>query len=155
MEREKIVLLVEDNPDDVKLTRRAFKKCHIPLRLEVAEDGVEALEYLFRTGRWEGRGAETDTDVVLLDLKLPRIGGLEVLQKLRTDERTKHQPVVILTSSREEEDVTRGYDLCANSYIRKPVDFDEFVQAISQLGIYWLEMNEPPTRISRAESSGE
>ena len=144
MEREKIVLLVEDNPDDVKLTRRAFRKCHIPLRLEVAEDGVQALDYLFCTGPWATRCPDTDAEVMLLDLKLPRVDGLEVLKRVRSDPRTKHLPVVVLTSSKEEEDVFRSYDLGANSYIRKPVDFDQFVRAISQLGIYWLEINQPP-----------
>lgn len=146
MEKEKIVLLVEDNPDDVQLTRRAFRKCHVPLRLEVAEDGVEALDYLHCTGPWEGRCPDVDPEVVLLDLKLPRINGLEVLRKIRADPRTKHLPVVVLTSSKEEEDIFQGYDLGANSYIRKPVDFDEFVEAISRLGIYWLQLNEPPVK---------
>lgn len=146
MEREKIILLVEDNPDDVVLTKRAFRKCHIPLRLEVAEDGVEALDYLFCSGRWENRCPDGDPQVMLLDLKLPRVSGLEVLRRVREDPRTRHLPVVILTSSKEDEDVFRGYDLGANSYIRKPVEFEAFVRAISQLGIYWLELNEPPVR---------
>lgn len=146
MEKEKVILLVEDNPDDVMLTRRAFRKCHIPLRIDVAEDGVEALDYLFCAGKWVDRCPDTDPQVMLLDLKLPRISGLEVLKKVRSEPRTRHLPVVILTSSKEEEDIYRGYDLGANSYIRKPVDFESFVQAIGQLGIYWLELNEPPVR---------
>ena len=156
MEKEKIVLLVEDNPDDIMLTRRAFKKCHIPLRLVVAEDGVEALDYLHCTGRWNGRCPEVDPEVMLLDLKLPRIDGLEVLRRVRADPRTKHLPVVILTSSKEEEDIFRGYDLGANSYIRKPVNFDEFVEAVGKLGVYWLELNEPPIiKHAEREPDGE
>lgn len=141
---EKIILLVEDNPDDVKLTERALKKSHVFNKLVVAKDGVEALDYLFGTGMWAGRDLSDMPQVVLLDLKLPRIDGLEVLKKIREDERTKLLPVVILTSSKEEKDLLSGYALGANSYIRKPVNFNQFVDAIHQLGLYWLVLNESP-----------
>jgi CheY-like chemotaxis protein len=144
MKHEKVILLVEDNPDDADLTRRAFAKNNIPNNLVVARDGVEALDYLFATGAWAGRDPKDDPVLVLLDLKLPRIGGLEVLRELRADPRTKHLPVVVLTSSVEERDVIRAYDLGCNSYIRKPVDFAHFTEAVRQLGIYWLELNVPP-----------
>ena len=139
---EKIILLVEDNPDDAELTRRAFKKSNIVNRVVVAHDGAEALDYLFARGAWEGRGPETDPVVVLLDLKLPKIGGLQVLEQMREEARTRLTPVIILTSSVEEQDVIRGYDLGCNSYIHKPVDFTQFVEAVRQLGMYWLILNE-------------
>jgi len=138
----KTILLVEDNPDDVALTLRAFKKNNIANEVAVARDGVEALERLLPA---DGRPAGgSDVSLVLLDLKLPRLDGLEVLRRLRNDERTRLMPVVILTSSREEQDVVSGYALGANSYIRKPVDFDQFIEAVRQLGLYWLVLNEAP-----------
>jgi two-component system response regulator len=140
----KIILLVEDNPDDEALTLRAFKKCNIANEVVVARDGQEALDYLFGTGQFAGRLASDLPAVVLLDLKLPKIDGLEVLRRLRADERTRLAPVVILTSSREERDVISGYRLGANSYIRKPVDFEQFTDSVKQLGLYWLLLNESP-----------
>ncbi len=140
----KQILLVEDNPDDVALTMRALKKNNIANEVVVAKDGVEALDYLFGTGAYAGRDVSKIPAVVLLDLNLPRINGMEVLERLRKDERTKLTPVVILTSSKEEHDLIRGYRLGANSYIRKPVDFIQFSEAVRQLGLYWLILNEPP-----------
>jgi CheY-like chemotaxis protein len=137
-----VILLVEDNPDDVLLTQRAFKKSNISNRLVVAKDGVEALDYLFRTGSYEGSEDNETPVVVLLDLKLPRLDGLQVLERIRADERTRLLPVVILTSSKEQEDLVSSYSLGANSYIRKPVDFDQFLIAVQQLGLYWLVLNE-------------
>jgi two-component system response regulator len=137
------ILLVEDNADDVELTLRAFKKNNIANKVIVARDGVEALDLLFASGP----RADTDPQaisLVLLDLKLPRVDGLEVLAKIRADERTKLLPVVILTSSKEEQDLVKGYSLGANSYIRKPVDFSQFLEAVRQLGLYWLVLNEAP-----------
>jgi two-component system, response regulator len=141
---EKIILLVEDNPDDVELTIRAFKKNNILNPVIVAKDGVEALDYLFGTGVHAGRNLKEMPVVVMLDLKLPKIDGTEVLKRIRQDGRTKLIPVVILTSSMEEKDVINGYSLGANSYIRKPVAFSQFVEAMRQLGLYWLLWNEPP-----------
>ena len=139
----KTILLVEDNPRDEALTLRALKKSGIANAVVVARDGAEALDYLFKTGtRPDGTAAELPT-VVLLDLNLPKIDGLEVLRRIRGDERTKLLPVVILTSSNQEEDRFKGYDLGANSYIRKPVDFNEFAEAVRQVGLYWLILNEP------------
>lgn len=143
---EKIILLVEDNPDDVELTLRAFKKCNIANEVVVARDGVEALDYLFGTGAYAGRDLSVMPAVVLLDLKLPRIDGLEVLRRLRADERTRCLPVVVLTSSNEDQDVVNSYQLGANSYIRKPVDFVQFIDAARQLGIYWLLLNGAPPK---------
>lgn len=142
--KEGVVLLVEDNEDDVALTLRAFKKSHLSNPVVVASDGAEAVDYLFGTGKYAGREVEDLPAVVLLDLKLPKIGGLEVLERIRADPRTSLLPVVILTSSREESDVVNGYRLRANSYIRKPVDFVQFADAVKQLGLYWLLLNEPP-----------
>jgi CheY-like chemotaxis protein len=141
---QKCILLVEDNPDDVELTLRVFKKSNIQNEIVVARDGAEALGYLFGTGTYAGRDADIMPAVILLDLKLPRIEGLEVLRRIRGDERTKFLPVVILTSSKEEQDLTNSYKLGANSYIRKPVDFVQFSEALSQMGLYWLIINEPP-----------
>ena len=138
----KIILLVEDNPRDEALTLRAFKKNHIANEIVVAHDGVEALDYLFATGIYEGRDLGIMPQVILLDLKLPKVDGLEVLQKIRSDERTKRLSVVIFTSSNEEQDLLDSYDLGANSYIRKPVDFEQFLQASQQLGLYWLLLNQ-------------
>lgn len=138
------LLLVEDNPDDVMLTLRAFKKNHILNPVVVARDGVEALDFLFGTGEHAGRDTSMLPAVMLLDLKLPRLDGLDVLWRVRLDPRTLVLPVVILTSSREEQDIVQSYALGANSYIRKPVDFDSFVTAAGQLGLYWLLLNEAP-----------
>lgn len=140
----KTILLVEDNPDDEALAIRALKRHHISNEIVVAHDGVEALDYLFGTGPYVGRDISAKPTVILLDLKLPRVDGLEVLRRLREDERTRLLPVVILTTSREEQDMLSSYSLGCNSYIRKPVDFVQFSEAIRQLGMYWLLMNEPP-----------
>ena len=140
---DKPILLVEDNGDDELLTRRAFKKNNIMNELVVAHDGVEALDYLFGTGAYVGKDTRALPQVVLLDLNLPRVGGLDVLRRIRADERTKVLPVVVLTSSKEDEDIVRSYALGANSFVRKPVEFDEFIQAIKTLGLYWLILNEP------------
>jgi two-component system response regulator len=145
---EKIILLVEDNPDDVDLTLRAFKQNNIFNKVVVARDGVEALDYLMGTGIHAGRDVKDLPVVTLLDLKLPKMDGLEVLKQIRSNEMTRLLPVVILTSSNEENDVISGYKLGANSYIRKPVDFTQFVEAIKSLGLYWLIWNEPaPVKI--------
>jgi len=135
---------VEDNPDDVALTLRALRAHRVANEVVVAEDGVEALEYLFGEGRYAGRDVRDLPAVVLLDLKLPRVDGLEVLRRIRADDRTRLVPVVILTSSKEEQDLLAGYSLGANSYVRKPVDFQQFVEAVRQLGLYWLLLNEAP-----------
>ncbi|WP_031385558.1 response regulator [Desulfonatronum thiodismutans] len=140
----KIILLVEDNPDDVLLTRRALQKNNILNELVVAEDGVEALDYLFGQGAYAGRDVRVQPQVVLLDIKLPRLDGIEVLRRIRADESTKLLPVVMLTSSSEERDRLETYSLGANSYIRKPVDFHQFIDAVRQLGLYWLVLNESP-----------
>ena len=137
------ILLVEDNPDDELLTLRAFNRNHIVNRIDVVRDGQEALDYLFCEGQWVGRDSCEMPQVVLLDLKLPKIGGLEVLRQIRRDDRLRRLPVVILTSSSEESDVVASYDLGANSYVRKPVDFAEFCSAVRDLGLYWLMLNEP------------
>jgi two-component system, response regulator len=139
----KIILLVEDNPDDVDLTLRAFEKNNISNKVVVAADGVEAIDYLFGRGKYADRDIKDLPVVVLLDLKLPKISGLEVLKNIRQDEALKLMPVVILTSSSQEEDVINGYKLGANSYIRKPVNFNDFQEAIKLLGLYWLIWNEP------------
>ncbi len=141
---EKVILLVEDNPDDELLTRRALKKNNIGNEVVVARDGGEALDYLFGKGTHEGRDLGEMPQVMLLDLKLPKIDGLGVLRRVRADERTRLLPVVILTSSREQQDLVDGYGCGANSYIRKPVDFAQFIEAVRQLGLYWLVLNETP-----------
>ena len=138
------ILLVEDNPDDEALTIRAFQKNNLTNEIVVARDGAEALEYLFGTDRYAGRDISEQPGLVLLDLKLPRVDGLEVLRQMRADPRTQTVPVVILTSSREERDIEGGYRLGANSYVCKPVDFAEFLEATRQLGLYWLLLNQPP-----------
>jgi len=139
---KKVILLVEDDPDDEALTLRALEKNHIKNEVVVARDGVEALNYLFATGAYAGRDTSVMPQVILLDLKLPKLDGLEVLRRIRADARTKLLPVVILTSSNEERDLTDGYTLGANSYIRKPVDFAQFTDAVRHLGLYWLVLNE-------------
>jgi two-component system response regulator len=142
--RAKTILLVEDNPDDELLTLRALKKNNVLNQVVVAHDGVEALDYLFASGPYSERDSAVMPQLVLLDLKLPRVNGLEVLKRLRADERTRLLPVVILTSSREQQDMLDGYGLGANSYVRKPVNFEQFVRAIEQLKLYWLVLNETP-----------
>jgi two-component system response regulator len=140
----KIILLVEDNQDDEELALMALKKGQVANEVVVARDGVEALDYVFGTGPHAGRDVGALPQLMLLDLKLPKVDGLEVLRRVRADPRTRRLPVVILTSSREEEDLIQGYDLGANSYVRKPVDFAQFVEAVRQLQVYWLVLNEPP-----------
>jgi two-component system response regulator len=143
---EHVILLVEDNPDDEALTLRALKKNNIVNQVVVAHDGSEALDYLFGNGKYAGRDPNELPQIILLDLKLPKIDGLEVLRRLRSDPRTKLAPVVILTSSNEEQDRFKGYDFGANSYVRKPVDFNQFIDAVRQLGLYWLVFNERPPK---------
>jgi len=149
---DRVILLVEDNPDDEALTVRALKKNKVLNDVVVARDGVEALDYLFATGAYDGRDLGVQPSVILLDLKLPRMDGLEVLRRLRADERTRRLPVVVLTSSKEQQDLLQSYGLGANSYIRKPVDFDQFTEAMKQLGMYWLVLNEPPPRQAKTHS---
>jgi len=143
---EKLILLVEDNPDDEALTIRALKKSNVLNEVIVAHDGVEALDFLFATETYEGRDKNNLPEVILLDLKLPKLDGLEVLKHIRENELTKVLPVVILTSSKEEKDVLNSYKLGVNSYIRKPVNFKQFAEAVKQLGLYWLVLNEPPPK---------
>lgn len=143
MTRRRIILLIEDNPDDVDLTLHAFEKSKVLNKIVVAHDGKEALDYLYAVGSFAGRDSKEMPEVALLDLKLPKIQGLEVLRRIRADERTRRLPVVVLTSSKEEQDILRSYDLGANSFVQKPVDFSQFVEAARQLGLYWLVMNEP------------
>ncbi len=142
--KDKVILLVEDNPDDVQLTLRALKKSKIANDVVIAQDGVEAMDYLFATGKYTGRDRRILPQVILLDLKMPRLDGFEVLHRLRSDERTRLLPVVVLTTSSEDRDRVESYKLGANSYIRKPVDFEQFVDAVQQLGLYWLVLNEAP-----------
>jgi CheY-like chemotaxis protein len=146
MAQKKVILLIEDNPDDQELTLHAFKANNISNEVVVARDGVEALDYLFCSGAYAGRDARIGPAVTLLDLNMPKIDGLEVLKRIRSDPRTKLLPVVVLTSSKEDQDLIRSYGLGANSYIRKPVDFTQFNEAVRQLGMYWLLINEPPPR---------
>ena len=148
--KDKIILLIEDNPDDEALTLRALKKNNIKNEVVVAHDGAEALDYLFGTGSYTGRDLTIMPQLTLLDLKLPKVDGLEVLRQLRADELTRLLPVVILTSSNEEQDRNNGYGLGANSYVRKPVDFGQFIDAVRQLGLYWLILNEPAPTTRRA-----
>ncbi len=145
--RDETILLVEDNPDDVELTLRAFRKNNIANNVMVAHDGVEALDYLFGRGAYADRNIKDTPRLILLDLKLPKLDGLQVLERLRADESTKLIPVVILTSSKEEQDLISGYRSGANSYVRKPVDFNQFVEAVHHIGLYWLLINEPPPDI--------
>ncbi|MFL5812541.1 MAG: response regulator [Bdellovibrionia bacterium] len=147
----KVILLVEDNPDDEKLTIRALKKQNIQNDVIVARDGVEAIDYLFGQGKYEGRDLDDLPQVVLLDLKLPKLNGLDVLKRIREDERTHAIPVVVLTTSSEERDIVDSYNLGANSYVRKPVDFVEFAEAVKTLGMYWLLLNERTSKLSAIE----
>ncbi|MEH1795304.1 MULTISPECIES: response regulator [unclassified Nostoc] len=142
-----MILLVEDNPDDEALTLRALKKNNIMNEVVVARDGVEALDFLFGKGVYADRDMSVMPNLILLDLKLPKMDGLEVLRQLRTEDKTKILPVVILTSSKEEQDLINGYSLGANSYVRKPVDFSQFSEAVRQLGLYWFVLNESPPRL--------
>jgi two-component system response regulator len=144
---EKMILLVEDNPDDEALTLRAFRKNNMRNKIVVARDGEEALDFLFCRGIYAARDPDDLPEMVLLDLKLPKIDGLEVLRQIRANPRNRLLPVVILTSSKEEQDLIEGYKEGANSYVHKPVDFNQFVEAVRQLGLYWLVLNEPPPRI--------
>ncbi|WP_457443836.1 response regulator [Roseateles sp. P5_E4] len=145
-DESKVILLVEDNPDDVALTLRAFKRSHLMNPLVVARDGVEALDFLFARGAHAHRAEAALPTLIILDLKLPRLDGLGVLKAMRADSRTALLPAVILTSSKEEQDIVSGYKLGANSYVRKPVDFTEFLEAVKVLGIYWLALNQLPPR---------
>lgn len=138
------ILLVEDNPYDVELTLLAFKQHHLSNNIHVVRDGAEALDFLFKTGAYTGPELEDNPKVILLDLKLPKIDGLEVLRRIKSDPRTQSIPVVVLTSSREDRDIIESYQVGVNSYIVKPVDFEQFTQAVQQLGFYWLLLNEPP-----------
>jgi two-component system, response regulator len=148
--KEKVILLVEDNPDDEALALRALKKNNITNEVVVARDGAEALDYLLGAGSRADNGTAVLPQVVLLDLKLPKVDGLEVLRRLRADQRTKLLPIVILTSSNEEQDRLKGYDFGANSYVLKPVDFGQFTEAVRQLGLYWLLLNERPPATRKA-----
>jgi CheY-like chemotaxis protein len=143
---EKMILLVEDNPDDEALTMRALKSSKLANEIVITRDGNEALEFMFGTGKYEGRDVSHTPAVILLDLKLPKLSGLEVLERLRADPRTKLVPVVVLTSSSEDEDMLRSYQLGANSYVRKPVVFGKFADAVSQLGLYWVLLNQLPPK---------
>lgn len=138
------ILLVEDNPDDVELLLRALRKNNIANDITITSDGAEALDYLFAQGKFSSRNANETPRIILLDLKLPKLNGLQVLERIRADERTALTPVIILTSSKEEQDLISGYKSGANSYVRKPVDFNEFVDAVRQIGLYWLLINENP-----------
>ncbi|HTB60041.1 MAG TPA: response regulator [Polyangia bacterium] len=146
----KVILLVEDNASDEKLTILAFKKCGVSNEVVVMRDGAAALDYIFGTGGQEGRETTVLPTVILLDLQLPRIGGLEVLRRIRADERTRIVPVIVLTSSKQDEDVLRSYSLGANAYVRKPVEFVAFVEAAKTLGLFWLLLNEPAPTLRRA-----
>lgn len=144
MSQQVEILLVEDNPSDLRLTLRALQQHNIANHVEVVRDGAAALEFIFGTGEFESRANEELPKLVLLDLKLPKVDGLEVLQKVKADKRTKRIPIIVLTSSREERDIVESYELGVNSYIVKPVDFEQFAEAIRQVGFYWLLLNEPP-----------
>ena len=154
MNDHKVILLIEDNASDVDLTKRALEKGRIGNELVVARNGEEALDYFWGEGAFAGRDVSEMPAITLLDLKLPKVPGLEVLRRIRADARTRRLPVVILTSSKEEQDVATGYDLGANSYIRKPVDFKQFTEAIGHLGLYWLVWNEPPPAVRKPSQIG-
>ncbi|HET7909124.1 MAG TPA: response regulator [Nitrospira sp.] len=145
------ILLIEDNPEDVEITLRAFQKHHMANKIHVVRDGEEALECLFSTGRY-AHGSCQNTKLILLDLKLPKVDGLEILQKCKSDPRTKHIPIVVLTSSREEQDLARSYDYGVNSYVVKPVDFPQFMDAVRQLGLYWMLLNQVPAELDSISS---
>jgi CheY-like chemotaxis protein len=147
MKRSGLILLVEDNADDVLLTRLAFERNRFAGEIVTAADGLEALDYLFATGPYAGRDGTMMPEVVLLDLKLPKLDGLDVLRRIRSDPGTRRLPVVVLTSSNEQRDIVQSYELGANSFVRKPVDFGEFVAAARQLGLYWLTLNQPATEM--------
>lgn len=140
------ILLVEDNPNDVELTLHALQENNLTNRIEVVRDGAEALEFIFCTGAYVNRRIENSLKIILLDLKLPKVDGLEVLRRIKSDPRTRTIPVVVLTSSREERDIVESYQLGVNSYIVKPVDFEQFTEAVRHLGLYWLLLNQPPTQ---------
>jgi CheY-like chemotaxis protein len=142
------ILLIEDNPEDVEITLRAFRKNHIANKIHVVRDGEEALECLFSTGRYVESSACANTKLILLDLKLPKVDGLEILQKCKSDPRTKNIPVVVLTSSREERDLVQSYNYGVNSYVVKPVDFPQFTEAVRQLGLYWVLLNQVPSELT-------
>ncbi len=139
------ILLVEDNPNDVEMTLRALKKHNLANKVHVVKDGAEALDFIFTKGTYENRNANDNPNLILLDLKLPKVDGLEVLRQIKSDERTKTIPIVVLTSSREEQDMSESYKLGVNSYIVKPVDFDKFLDAVGEHGLYWLLLNEQPS----------
>ena len=139
------ILLVEDSPEDAELALRALRKQNLANRVHLVRDGAEALEFVFATGAYAGRGVESTPKVVFLDLKLPKVDGLEVLRRIKADPRTKRIPVVVMTSSREERDIVESYELGVNSYVVKPVDFEQFVRSVSELGLYWLLLNQPPS----------
>jgi CheY-like chemotaxis protein len=153
MPAKRLILLVEDNPDDVELTLRALKKTRIPIEVIVVRHGAEALEFLFASGAYSGRNPDVLPDLILLDLKLPKVDGLEVLRQVRSAPTTRFLPVVVLTLSNEEQDIAEAYRLGVNSYVRKPVDFDRFTELLRHLGRYWLEFNEPPVPPRRTASS--
>ena len=148
MTEEMDILLVEDNPEDAEITLRAFQKFHLVNKIHVARDGEEALECLFSTERYAGRPACSNIRLILLDLKLPKVDGMEVLQRCKSDPRTKHIPIVVLTSSREERDLIASYHLSVNSYVVKPVDFSQFTETVRQLGLYWMLLNQIPSDMS-------
>ncbi len=149
IEKNETILLIEDNLDDIELTKRAFQKNNIANNLMITHDGIEALDYLFCRGAYAERNIKETPRLILLDLKLPKLDGLQVLERLRANEQTKLIPVVILTSSKEEQDLINGYKYGANSYVRKPINFNEFVEAMRHIGLYWLLINEPPPKNHR------
>jgi two-component system response regulator len=152
MNNDMEILLIEDNPEDVEITLRAFQKHHLANKIHVVRDGEEALECLFGTGRYLESSACANIKLILLDLKLPKVDGLEILQKCKADPRTRNIPVVVLTSSREERDLVQSYNFGVNSYVVKPVDFPQFTDAVSQLGMYWMLLNQVPAELVHSES---